>query len=122
MHGDPPSPGRSKPGAYAFQGVVPQRRGKMGRGHSPKRGGDATNDATESVLWWRREGLMGALASVDVDKHDVIVSRNPATGEVLGEIRESTAAEIRDAVSRARGAQAAWGALPVKDRCTRVAR
>jgi succinate-semialdehyde dehydrogenase/glutarate-semialdehyde dehydrogenase len=60
---------------------------------------------------------MGALASVDPtdndDKRDVIVSRNPATGEVLGEVRESTAAEIRDAVSRARGAQAAWGALPV---------
>src|SRR5262249_27023434 len=27
-----------------------------------------------------------------------------------------------DAVSRARGAQAAWGALPVKERCARVAR
>jgi acyl-CoA reductase-like NAD-dependent aldehyde dehydrogenase len=65
---------------------------------------------------------MGALASVDVDKRDVIVSRNPATGEMLGEVRESTAAEIRDAVSRARGAQAAWGALPVKERCARVGR
>ena len=65
---------------------------------------------------------MGALASVDVDKRDLIVSRNPATGEVLGEVREVGAAEIRDAVSRARGAQAAWGALPVQDRCTRVAR
>ena len=65
---------------------------------------------------------MGALASVDVDKHDVIVSRNPATGEVLGEVREASASAIRDVVSRARGAQAAWGALPVKERCTRVAR
>jgi succinate-semialdehyde dehydrogenase/glutarate-semialdehyde dehydrogenase len=65
---------------------------------------------------------MGALASVDVDKRDVIVSRNPATGEVLGEVRESSPAEIRDAVSRARGAQAAWGALTVKERCERVAR
>src|SRR5262249_26002186 len=65
---------------------------------------------------------MGALASVDVDKHDVIVSRNPATGEVLGEVREASASAIRDAVSRARGAQAAWGALPVKERCARVAR
>ncbi|HEX9104862.1 MAG TPA: aldehyde dehydrogenase family protein, partial [Polyangia bacterium] len=52
----------------------------------------------------------------------MIVSRNPATGEVLGEVREASAAEIRDAVSRARGAQAEWGALPVKDRCARVAR
>jgi acyl-CoA reductase-like NAD-dependent aldehyde dehydrogenase len=65
---------------------------------------------------------MGALASVDVDKRDVIVSRNPDTGEVLGEVRESTPAEIRDAVSRARGAQAAWGTLTVKERCDRVAR
>ncbi|MCA1662994.1 MAG: aldehyde dehydrogenase family protein, partial [Myxococcales bacterium] len=65
---------------------------------------------------------MGALASVDAEKRDVIVSRNPATGEVLGEVRESTAAEIRDAVARARAAQAAWGALPVKDRCARVGR
>src|SRR6185312_12986013 len=65
---------------------------------------------------------MGALASVDVGKHDVIVSRNPATGEVLGEVHEASAAEIRDAVSRARGAQAAWGELPVKERCARVGR
>src|SRR5262245_53703057 len=65
---------------------------------------------------------MGALATVDVDKRDIIVSRNPATGEVLGEVRESPPAQIRDAVSRARGAQQAWGALPVKERCARVAR
>src|SRR5262249_35828944 len=65
---------------------------------------------------------MGALAKVDVDKHDVIVSRNPATGEVIGEVREASAAAIRDAVSRARGAEGAWGALPVKERCTRGAR
>jgi succinate-semialdehyde dehydrogenase/glutarate-semialdehyde dehydrogenase len=65
---------------------------------------------------------MGALASVDIDKRDMIVSRNPATGEVLGELRESTAAEVREAVARARGAQAAWGALSVKERAARVAR
>ena len=69
---------------------------------------------------------MGALASVGPagsgGKKDVIVSSNPASGEVLGEVREMSAAEIRDAVSRARGAQAAWGALPVKERCERVGR
>jgi succinate-semialdehyde dehydrogenase/glutarate-semialdehyde dehydrogenase len=63
---------------------------------------------------------MGALATVDVDKRDVIVSRNPATSEVLGEVREQSAAEIRDAVARARRAQAAWGALPVETRAERV--
>jgi acyl-CoA reductase-like NAD-dependent aldehyde dehydrogenase len=65
---------------------------------------------------------MGALATVDVDKRDVIVSRNPATGEVLGEVRECTPAAIHDAVARARGAQSAWGALPVKERAARVGR
>jgi acyl-CoA reductase-like NAD-dependent aldehyde dehydrogenase len=64
---------------------------------------------------------MGAVA-VDIDKRDVIVSRNPLSGEVLGEVREFSAAEIRDAVSRARGAQAAWGKLPVKERAARVGR
>src|SRR5690348_16804838 len=63
---------------------------------------------------------MGALATVDVDKRDTIVSRNPATGEILGEVREHSAAEIRDAVARARAAQAAWGALPVEARAEKV--
>jgi acyl-CoA reductase-like NAD-dependent aldehyde dehydrogenase len=63
---------------------------------------------------------MGALATVDVDKRDTIVSRNPATGEILGEVREQSAAEIRAAVARARAAQAAWGALPVEARAERV--
>jgi succinate-semialdehyde dehydrogenase/glutarate-semialdehyde dehydrogenase len=63
---------------------------------------------------------MGALATVDLEKRDIIVSRNPATGEVLGEVREQSAAEIRDAVARARAAQATWGALPVKERTERV--
>jgi succinate-semialdehyde dehydrogenase/glutarate-semialdehyde dehydrogenase len=63
---------------------------------------------------------MGALATADIDKRDVIVSRNPTTGEVLGEVRESTPAQVRDAVARARAAQAAWGALPVKARAERV--
>jgi acyl-CoA reductase-like NAD-dependent aldehyde dehydrogenase len=63
---------------------------------------------------------MGALATPDIDKHDLIVSRNPTTGDILGEVRESTPAEVRDAVARARAAQAAWGALPVKARAERV--
>jgi acyl-CoA reductase-like NAD-dependent aldehyde dehydrogenase len=65
---------------------------------------------------------MGALATVDVDKRNTIVSRNPLTGEVLGEVREATADEIHAAVARARTAQAAWGALPVDERATRVGR
>jgi acyl-CoA reductase-like NAD-dependent aldehyde dehydrogenase len=65
---------------------------------------------------------MGALATVDVDKRNTIVSRNPLTGEVLGEVREATADEIRAAVARARAAQAAWGALAVDERAARVGR
>src|SRR5437773_222951 len=37
---------------------------------------------------------MGALATVDVDKRDVIVSRNPSTGDIIGEVRETSAAGI----------------------------
>jgi acyl-CoA reductase-like NAD-dependent aldehyde dehydrogenase len=66
---------------------------------------------------------MGALQQTsDIDKRDVIVSRNPLTGDVIGEVPETPAAQIRDAVARARGAQAAWAALPVKERCARVGR
>jgi succinate-semialdehyde dehydrogenase/glutarate-semialdehyde dehydrogenase len=65
---------------------------------------------------------MGALAKADLDKKDVIVSRNPATGELLGEVPECSVDEIKQAVARARGAQAAWSALSVKERCERVAR
>ncbi len=64
---------------------------------------------------------MGALAIVD-DKLNTIVSRNPLTGAVLGEVREASADEVRAAVARARAAQAAWGALPVDERAARVGR
>src|SRR2546425_4485 len=68
--------------------------------------------------------MMGALAPQDRerDKPGVIVSRNPASGDVLGEVRERSAAEIKDAVERARRAQASWGALPVAERADRVGR
>ncbi len=65
---------------------------------------------------------MGALQSSDIARKDRIVSRNPANGEVLGEVPDMTAAEVKAAVERARGAQVGWGALPVRERCDRVAR
>ncbi len=65
---------------------------------------------------------MGALAMHDLDKKDVVVSRNPATGEVLGEVREMAPAEIKQAVARARTAQRDWGALSVRARAERVGR
>src|SRR5689334_4229627 len=64
---------------------------------------------------------MGALAMHDIDK-DKVISRNPATGEVLGEVPETPAAEIKQAVTRARAAQRDWAALSVRDRADRVGR
>jgi succinate-semialdehyde dehydrogenase/glutarate-semialdehyde dehydrogenase len=64
---------------------------------------------------------MGALAIPDIDK-DKVISRNPATGEVLGEVPETAPAEVKQAVARARAAQKAWGALSVRERADRVGR
>lgn len=50
----------------------------------------------------------------------VIVSRNPATGEVLGEVHAKDAADVAAAVSRARAAQRDWAALSIKERAQRV--
>jgi acyl-CoA reductase-like NAD-dependent aldehyde dehydrogenase len=45
-----------------------------------------------------------------------IVSTNPATGERLAELACATPEEVHEAVRRAKLAQPAWQALPVKDR------
>jgi acyl-CoA reductase-like NAD-dependent aldehyde dehydrogenase len=45
-----------------------------------------------------------------------IPSMNPATGEILGEIECASEEEVLAAVSRARGAQAAWAELGVRRR------
>jgi len=52
----------------------------------------------------------------------VLRSFAPATGELLGEVRISSRAAVEDAVARARKAQAAWGLLPVTERCERLLR
>jgi acyl-CoA reductase-like NAD-dependent aldehyde dehydrogenase len=51
-----------------------------------------------------------------------IKSYAPATGELLGEVRVSPREEVKAAVARARKAQAAWGVLPVEERCERLLR
>jgi acyl-CoA reductase-like NAD-dependent aldehyde dehydrogenase len=43
-------------------------------------------------------------------------SRNPATGEVLGQVPHSTAAQVAEAVAAARAAQPAWAARPDAER------
>jgi acyl-CoA reductase-like NAD-dependent aldehyde dehydrogenase len=52
----------------------------------------------------------------EVATRQSLISTNPATGEILGELTCATPQEVHDAVSRARQAQPAWQALPVKDR------
>ncbi len=49
-------------------------------------------------------------------KAAVTVTRNPATGEVLASTPELSAAEVRDAIRRARVAQPAWAATSLKQR------
>src|SRR5882762_3373480 len=53
---------------------------------------------------------------------NTIRSYAPASGDVLGEVHIMTQAEILVAVERARRAQAAWGVLPVAERCERLLR
>src|SRR5258706_3311830 len=65
---------------------------------------------------------MGALASSDIERKDRIVSKNPATGEVLGDVPDLGAADVKAAVARAREAQRGWSTVPVKERAARVGR
>jgi succinate-semialdehyde dehydrogenase/glutarate-semialdehyde dehydrogenase len=65
---------------------------------------------------------MGAVATTDIQHKGRIVSINPANGEILGEVPELGAAEVKAAVQRAREAQRAWGELSVPERCERVGR
>ncbi|HSO34864.1 MAG TPA: aldehyde dehydrogenase family protein, partial [Labilithrix sp.] len=46
----------------------------------------------------------------------------PATGELLGEVRVSSREDVHAAIARARKAQAAWGVLPIEERCERLYR
>ncbi|MBM4391214.1 MAG: aldehyde dehydrogenase family protein [Deltaproteobacteria bacterium] len=45
-----------------------------------------------------------------------LVVRSPANGEVVGEVPISTSDEVRAAVARARAAQGAWAARPIRER------
>ena len=64
---------------------------------------------------------MGSTASASATPiGTTIVSRNPATGEPIGEVPVMDAEEVRAAVARARAAQKEWGRLPVEERARRV--
>src|SRR5262245_21606978 len=49
-----------------------------------------------------------------------ISSRNPATGEVIGEVPIASSDEVKAAVARARAAQREWGALSPGERAKRM--
>lgn len=51
-----------------------------------------------------------------------IAVKEPATGELLGEVGESQSDEIAEHVARAQGAQASWGATPAEGRAAIVRR
>lgn len=70
---------------------------------------------------------MGALhpadTSNDTSSHPrTLESREPATGALLGEVPIASRAEVLETVARAKRAQAAWGVLPVEERCARLLR
>lgn len=52
----------------------------------------------------------------------VIKSYAPASGELVGEVRISTRDDVHATVQRAKKAQAAWGVLPIEERCERLFR
>ncbi|MBS2016965.1 MAG: aldehyde dehydrogenase family protein [Deltaproteobacteria bacterium] len=56
------------------------------------------------------------------DRRSSITSYAPATGERLGEVRVASKDDVRATVQRARKAQAAWGVLPIEERCERLLR
>src|SRR5262245_36959646 len=65
---------------------------------------------------------MGALKSTDIEPGDVIVSKNPASGDAIGEVPNLGPAEVKAAVARARSAQTAWAERSVRDRCHELKR
>jgi succinate-semialdehyde dehydrogenase/glutarate-semialdehyde dehydrogenase len=49
-------------------------------------------------------------------KHDEIVSYNPATGEEIGRVAETSAEDVKAAVERSRAAFGAWRKTSVAER------
>ena len=64
---------------------------------------------------------MGSVASIKTSDTQ-ITSVNPANGNLLGEVPDMSAAEVRAVVDAARRAQGPWGALSIEARCKRVLR
>jgi acyl-CoA reductase-like NAD-dependent aldehyde dehydrogenase len=54
--------------------------------------------------------------------HRTLKSWEPATGELLGEVPIASREDVAKTIARAKKAQAAWGVLPVEERCARLLR
>jgi acyl-CoA reductase-like NAD-dependent aldehyde dehydrogenase len=70
---------------------------------------------------------MGALHPIDTSTnlgylHRTLESWEPATGELLGGVPVASREDVTKAIARAKKAQAAWGILPVEERCARLMR
>jgi succinate-semialdehyde dehydrogenase/glutarate-semialdehyde dehydrogenase len=64
-------------------------------------------------------GVESTIASeIGGTKH--IVSYAPASGEVLGDVPIFSAERVREAMTRARAAQALWSEVPLEERCERI--
>jgi len=61
-------------------------------------------------------------AATNITGSATITSINPATGEVLGEVPDMSAEQVRAAISSARAAQREWARVPLDQRCRPVAR
>ena len=59
---------------------------------------------------------------INAGRAEEIVSFDPATGEEVGRVPVTSAAEVSEAVKRAREAQKAWGALSYTERARVVMR
>ncbi|MFI4921797.1 MAG: aldehyde dehydrogenase family protein, partial [Gammaproteobacteria bacterium] len=55
------------------------------------------------------------------DESGYTLTRNPATGQVIGRFPELDAAQVRAAIQRARAAQPAWTAHPLAERRANMA-
>jgi len=63
-----------------------------------------------------------AAANTNGHLHHTLKSWEPASGELCGEVPIASRDDVMKTIARAKKAQAAWGVLPVEERCTRLLR
>jgi succinate-semialdehyde dehydrogenase / glutarate-semialdehyde dehydrogenase len=66
--------------------------------------------------------VIGTPRQAETETEEVISVRNPVTGELIGQIPQTSYTHIVEVVRRARVAQVAWNARPVKERARIIQR